>query len=161
DEAKLLVDEQRPGQQPGLAEDLEAVADPQHRPAAASVVGDRLHRGREAGDRAGAQVVAVGEPARDDDRVGAAKVVVLVPDAPCLAEQAACVERVSLVAGAGELKHPPPHHRLTISKSSISGLASSFSQSSESRSGSSASSSTMRPTRTCSMPSKPSAGRAR
>ena len=50
---------------------------------------------------------------------------------------------------------------VSISKSSISGLASSFSQSSGSRAGSSASSSTMRPTRTCSTPSKPSAGSAR
>src|SRR5881394_630383 len=50
---------------------------------------------------------------------------------------------------------------LSISKSSINGLASSFSQRAGSCAGSSASSSTMRPTRTCSTPSKPSAGKAR
>ena len=42
---------------------------------------DRLHRRREAGDRPGAQVVAVGEAAGDDDRVEAREVGLLVPDA--------------------------------------------------------------------------------
>ena len=63
DEAQLGVAQQRPGQQPRLAEDLEAVADPQHRPARGGELRHRLHRRREAGDRAGPQVVAVGEAA--------------------------------------------------------------------------------------------------
>ena len=48
---------------------MEAVADTEHR---ATVIGerdDRLHDRRELGDRADAQIVAVGEAARDDDRV--------------------------------------------------------------------------------------------
>ena len=44
--------------------------------------------------------------------------------------QRAGVQRVPLVAGAGELEDSPDHRRAWISKSSISGLASSFSQSS-------------------------------
>ena len=43
-------------------------------------LGDRLHHRREARDRAGAQVVAVGEAAGDDDRVDALQVAVLVPE---------------------------------------------------------------------------------
>ena len=69
-----------PGQQARLEQDLEAVADAEHR---AAGVGERLHRGhhrREPGDRAGAQVVAVGEPAGQDDDVGRAERGVLVPD---------------------------------------------------------------------------------
>ena len=129
DEAQVLVEQQRAGQQPRLAEDLEPVADAEHRPAARGEGGDRLHRRREAGDRAGPQVVAVGEAAGDDDRVDAAQVALLVPDQPRLAEQRAGVQRVPLVAGTGELEHSPDHSSW-ISKSSISGLASSFSQSS-------------------------------
>ena len=75
-EAQVGVGQQRAGQQMRLAEHLEAVADPQHEPAVAGELDHRLHRGREAGDRAGAQVVAVGEAAGDDDRVGAAQVAV-------------------------------------------------------------------------------------
>ena len=41
-------------------------------PPAARVLGDRVHHRREPGDGAGAQVVAVGEAARHDDRVDAA-----------------------------------------------------------------------------------------
>ena len=43
DEAERLVPQQRAGQQPGLAEDLEAVADPEHEP---SRVGELAYRGR-------------------------------------------------------------------------------------------------------------------
>ena len=70
-EAPVGVAEQRARQQARLAEDLEAVADPQHQAALVGEGDDRLHRRREAGDRPGPQVVAVGEAAGDDDRVGA------------------------------------------------------------------------------------------
>ena len=43
-------------------------------------VRDRLHHGREAGDSAGAQVVAVGEAAGDDHRVDALRARVAVPE---------------------------------------------------------------------------------
>ena len=79
--------------------------------------GDRLHRRREAGDRAGAQVVAVGEAAGDDDRVDAGEVGLLVPDQPRLADQRAGVQRVPLVAGAGELDDPEARHASLRSRS--------------------------------------------
>ena len=69
-EARVLLERAR--QQPGLAEHLEAVADADDRTAGAGVLGDRVHHRREPGDRAGAQVVAVGEPAGHDHRVDAA-----------------------------------------------------------------------------------------
>ena len=43
DEAKRLVSQQRTWEQAGLAEDLEAVADPEHQTAGAREVGDTLH----------------------------------------------------------------------------------------------------------------------
>ena len=67
DEAQRGVGQQRARQQARLAQDLEAVADAEHRAAVAGELDDRLHDRREARDRAGAQVVAVGEAAGDDD----------------------------------------------------------------------------------------------
>ena len=99
---------------------------------------DGLHRGREAGDRAGAQVVAVGEAARDDDRVDAGEVGLLVPDQPRLADPLAGRRRASRSSQepgnwrtpiTGPLPFEEASSSVTISKSSISGLASSFSQS--------------------------------
>ena len=57
------VAHQRAGQQAGLAEDLEAVADAHHEAAGVGKPAYRLHDWREARDGAGAQVVAVGEAA--------------------------------------------------------------------------------------------------
>ncbi len=70
-EAQRVVAAQHAGQQPGLGQDLEPVADPEHQPATLRVVAHGAHDRAEAGDRAGAQVVAVGEAAGQDDRVGA------------------------------------------------------------------------------------------
>ena len=55
-------------QQAGFAQDLEAVADAEHRPAVPGERVDRGHDRREAGDRTRAQVVAVGEATRQDER---------------------------------------------------------------------------------------------
>ena len=69
-----------PGEQPRLAQDLEAVADAEHEAAVAGEALDLDHDRREPRQRAGAQVVAVGEPAGDDHRVDALEVVVAVPE---------------------------------------------------------------------------------
>ena len=77
EELEAAVAQHRAGQQARLEQNLEAVADAEHRAAA---VGEGLHRchdRREARDGAGAQVVAVREAARQDDDVGAAEVVSL------------------------------------------------------------------------------------
>ena len=69
-----------PGQQSGLEQNLKTVADAEHRTAGRGKGLHFLHDGREAGDGAGAQVVAVREPAGQDDDVGALEAGVLVPD---------------------------------------------------------------------------------
>ena len=79
-EPQVAVAQHRAGQQPGLEQHLEAVADAEHRPAAPRELAHRRHDRREPRDRAGAQVVAVGEAAGQDDDVGALQVGVLVPD---------------------------------------------------------------------------------
>ena len=56
-------------QQAGLGQHLESVADPDHRPPVGGEAAHRLHHRREPGDGAGSQVIAVGEPARQDERV--------------------------------------------------------------------------------------------
>ena len=61
-----------PGSRPGLAEHLEAVADPDDRTAGRGELGHRVHHRREPGDRAGAEVVAVREAAGHHHRVDAA-----------------------------------------------------------------------------------------
>ena len=74
------VGAQHAGHQPGLGQHLEAVADAQHRPAAASAcVAHRRHHRRESGQRAGAQVVAVAEAAGHDHGVDAPQIGVAVP----------------------------------------------------------------------------------
>jgi hypothetical protein len=79
DEVERGVAEQRAGQEPRLAQDLEAVADADHRAAAAGVADDVLHHRREARQRAAAQVIAVGEAAREHHRVEPRRQPVLVP----------------------------------------------------------------------------------
>ena len=75
-----VVAHERAGQQMRFAEDLEAVADTDDRLAGFGVAGDGLHHGREARDGAGAQVVAVGEAAGNDDGVVGVEVRLPVPD---------------------------------------------------------------------------------
>src|SRR6202012_40484 len=113
-----------------------------------------------ASDRAGAQIVAVGEAARDDDGVDALQVAVAVPQDHRLADALTGVLGVDLVAGAREAHHPKLHavSASTISKSSISGLVSSRRHISGSCSASSRSSSIIRPTATLRTPWNPSAG---
>ena len=81
DEAALGVAHQHARQQAGFAQDLEAVADAEHQPAARGVVADRLHDRGARGDRAAAQIVAVGEAARQDDEIRPRRQLALgVPD---------------------------------------------------------------------------------
>ena len=79
DELEADVADERAGQQVGFGQDLKAVADAHDEAAVGGEVGDRGHDRAEARDRPAAQVVAVGEAARDDDGVDAAQVGVFVP----------------------------------------------------------------------------------
>ncbi len=104
DEAEAAIAPQRAVQQVRLGEGLKAVADAEHQP---SVVGEGrhlLHDGAEAGDGAGAQVVAVGEAAGQDDAIGVLEIVVLVPEVVRfgLGKVRESVVRVVVAVGAGE-----------------------------------------------------------
>ena len=108
-EPQRRVRQQRAREQPGLAQHLEAVADPQHEPAAGREALDLAHHGREAGDRADPQVVPVGEPAGDDHRIDAAEVRVAVPEQLGVADEAGGQKRIDLVTRARKPDDPELH----------------------------------------------------
>ena len=72
-EAQPGIPQQRARQQPCLAQDLEAVAHAQHMPALGGEIRHFAHDRRLRGHRAAAQVVAIAEPARQHDQVGASR----------------------------------------------------------------------------------------
>jgi len=74
------VAHQRAGEQASLAEDLEAVADAEDEAAGVGEALDRLHDGCELGDGSGAEVVAIGESAGNEDGVAALEVFGGVPE---------------------------------------------------------------------------------
>ena len=80
DEVQIAIANQRARQKPGFAKDLKAVADSEHKPAAFGKLLDRVHHGRKARERAGAQVVAVRKAAGKDHRVVSRKICFAVPD---------------------------------------------------------------------------------
>ncbi|KQP04129.1 hypothetical protein ASF28_19455 [Methylobacterium sp. Leaf99] len=81
DEAAVDVAHEHAGQQAGFAQDLEAVADAEHEAAAGRVCPHRIHGRRAPGDGAAAEIVAIGEAARQDGEVGARRQLgVGVPD---------------------------------------------------------------------------------
>src|SRR5690349_15660204 len=105
DEAQTVIRKQRARKEPGLTENLEAVADPEHPPAVRRELRDRLHGRGEPRDRPGAQIVAIGEPTGDDDSVEPAEVHLIVPDETGLSHPVRRRYRVPLVAGARKLEN--------------------------------------------------------
>jgi hypothetical protein len=79
-EAQRLVGEQHARQQAGFGDDLEAVADAEHRRARLGARLDFAHDRRMRCHRAAAQVIAIGKAARNDDQVGLGQVAVAMPD---------------------------------------------------------------------------------
>src|SRR5258708_423997 len=73
------VAHQRSGQKPRLAQDLKAVADSQHQSSAVRKAPHRFHHGRELGNRASPQIVAVRKTSGDDDGVAVLQIMRLVP----------------------------------------------------------------------------------
>ena len=67
------------GEQTGFAKDLKAVADAENQAAGGSELLDRLHNGSEVSDGAGAEVVAVGEAAGNNDGIAVFEVFGLMP----------------------------------------------------------------------------------
>src|SRR5436309_11410202 len=145
----------------GLAQNLKAVADAQHQPALPGELRHLLHHRGEPGDRAGPEIVAVGEPSGHDHRIDALEVPIPVPEQHGVADPPGGLEGVHLVTRAGEADHAelhgessagrpaprsemvasPPASLDSISYSSISGLDSNRSHMSGSWAGSSTSSS--------------------
>jgi hypothetical protein len=78
-EPKRPIPNERPRQNLGLAKDLEAIADAEHRSGAAGERNHVLHDRGEAGDGAAPQIVAVGEAPRQDHGVDPAKIALGVP----------------------------------------------------------------------------------
>ncbi|GAA1476934.1 hypothetical protein GCM10009623_13800 [Nocardioides aestuarii] len=114
----MVVADQGAGQQVGLAEDLEAVADAEDRHAPVGRLDDLGHDRREAADGAAAQVVTVGEPAGQDDRVDVAQVVVAVPERDRLvAADRDRAARVVVVERAREGDDPDLHSATSLAAS--------------------------------------------
>ena len=80
DKAQAGVAHHRAGEQAGFEQNLKAVADAEDQSAAFGEFFHGLHHRREAGDRAGAQIVAVGKAAGQDDGVAVRQIFGLVPD---------------------------------------------------------------------------------
>ena len=110
-ELEAVVAHKGAGQQVRLAQNLEAVADADDGLASLGVSPHSFHHGRESGDGAGAQVVAVGEAAGDDDGVVGIKVAFTVPDEvrPLPQLMREHVLAVLLGPGAGEYEHGEVH----------------------------------------------------
>src|SRR5690606_7374648 len=103
DEVQVVVAEHAAGQQVGLGEDLEAVADAEDGQARLRLLDDGVHDRRETGDGPGPQVVAVGEPAAQHHGVDLLEVLVLVPERHRFgAGQADRAPAVAVVETAGE-----------------------------------------------------------
>ena len=80
DEFQRGIAHQGAGQQAGLEQDLEAVADAENLHAGLGLRLDRLHHRHARGDRAAAQIVAVGEAAGNDDQVDVRNLGFRLPD---------------------------------------------------------------------------------
>ena len=122
------ISEERAGKQAGFLQDLKPIADTQHQPAPIRKVGNRLHHRREPRNRAAAQVVTVGKPARQHDQFQIVESTLAVVDvAHRLAEDLTDgVATVPVTPGAREDNNPGPHAGCTSTrKSSMTALASS------------------------------------
>ncbi|MCY1242456.1 hypothetical protein D9M72_554160 [compost metagenome] len=80
DELERGIAHQRARQEAGLDEDLEAVADAENLDALFRLGLDRLHDRHARCDRATAQIVAIGEAARDDDQIDIGDIRFRLPD---------------------------------------------------------------------------------
>ena len=77
DELQSRIAHQHAGQKAGLAENLKTVADAEHQAPAGSECAHRIHHWRARGDRAAAQVIAIGKSAGHHHEIG-------VPGERCL-----------------------------------------------------------------------------
>ncbi len=68
------------GEKPGFTQNLEAVADAEDEAAGVGELAHGFHDGRELGDGAGAEVVAIGEAPGNDDGIAVLEIVRVVPE---------------------------------------------------------------------------------
>ena len=104
DKRQRLIPKHGAGEQPRFEQDLEAVADAEDHATLRRECLDRPHHRRKSGDGAGAKIIAIGEPAGQDDRIEAGQRSFLMPDWDrFLAEDAGNdVDAVVIAVGAGE-----------------------------------------------------------
>ena len=104
DELQAAIADQRAGQQAGFHQNLEAVADAEHQSAIGGELADGLHDGRELGDGAAAQIIAVGEAAGENDGIDIAERGRIVPDKLRLLPEIVGdrVERIVIAIAAGK-----------------------------------------------------------
>ena len=116
----LRIPHQRPGQQAGLGQDLEAIADAQHQTAGSGKALYRLHDRGKLGQRARAQVVAVREPTRNQDCIAVLKLGGGMPKQRSLLAQYGSHGVVGIVIAVRSRKnqHPKLHTPKTTSKAS-------------------------------------------
>src|SRR5690242_2073516 len=77
---QVAITNQGAWQQPGFAEDLKAVANPEHESPAFSKLFERVHHRRKASERSGAKVVAVRKTTGKNHGIVAGKIGFAVPD---------------------------------------------------------------------------------
>src|SRR5688572_20495323 len=80
DESERLIAKHGAWQEPGLEQDLKAVADAQYHPAMAGKLLHRPHDRRESGNGPCPQIIAVGKAAGQNDCIQAVEGCLLVPD---------------------------------------------------------------------------------
>ena len=142
EEMQAAVAGERPRQQTHLGEHLEAVADAEHGAPCCREASQLLEHGREAGDGAAAQVVAVAEATGKNDGLEAAEIAFLMPEKTGGAPQAALEGPAHVPVAVGAREHhdadghrssPQPASARSRLQSSITGLASRRSLSSSRR----------------------------
>src|ERR1039458_958962 len=80
DEPEAAVANQRAWQQPGFHQDLKAVTEAHHQSPCRREFADRAHHRRKPGDGPAAEIIAVREAARQNDRIYVAQTRRIVPD---------------------------------------------------------------------------------
>src|SRR6266702_5865495 len=80
DEAQSFIAHQSAGQKTGFAENLKTIANAEHQASGPGETRNGVHHRREAGNRAGAQVIAVREATGQNDGVKAGEVLRLMPN---------------------------------------------------------------------------------
>src|SRR6185436_9553099 len=107
-----LVPEHGPRQQPCFEQNLKPVADAEHHPTLLRKFLHRSHHRREPRDRASPQIVTVGKPAGQDNRIQAREQRLLVPDHLHILAQHILEDMLTVVIAitAGKNYHSDLHH---------------------------------------------------